>query len=704
MLQASKILFIFTFFSSLFSLRPPATPLIVHDPYISIWSFTDNLTDDFPRHWTGGVTALVGMLNIDGSCFRFMGPADMSGSVCPQKMAQVSLTVRATYTLYEFEEGVSKTRLRLMFATPADLQNLELLSSSISYISYEITNEDIKAHDVDIYFDNSAEITVTSANEQVVWESGQFNSMGFLKIGTHDQVFNQGSNNDRIDWGFWYIAFQTQADLVSTVSDDVSCRGLFAQKKDLPTFDTNMPREAGDKWPVLAIRKRFLQIKPSETKQFLLTVGYDDNVSMEYFGHSFKPLFSKDTPNYQDHLFNYLNRFNELKPIILALSDQISSELQNSSGGNNYKYAEIGSLAYRQLTGSLKIVYNDVLNITWAFMKEISSDGDVSTVDVIYPASPLILFKNLDLFVMILHPILSYANNETQKYGNFIPYNLPWAPHHLGVWPTCNIRPDQQEQMPIEETANLLLLIAYIMENKADTLEFFTQYQNLLQTWGDYLVQNLPDPGDQLCTDDFEGPSPHNVNLAAKGILGIGAYGKILGVFGDAVKARFYEDKAKEYYTYWNSNALAQDHYKLQFNLGNDTWSQKYNLIFQLLLGLDIFPSDVLTKEIDFYLTKMNKYGFPLDNRAGFTKVDWSFWSGSLGTDEQFLKVIDATYKFLNETTSRVPFTDWYRTDNAQMQGFQARPVVGGLWSKVLIEKKLNSLRRTEREAFSFLQ
>ena len=78
--------------------------------------------------------------------------------------------------------------------------------------------------------------------------------------------------------------------------------------------------------------------------------------------------------------------------------------------------------------------------------------------------------------------------------------------------------------MPIEETANLLLLIAYILENKADTKEFFSQYQNLFQTWGD-----------QLCTDDFEGPSPQNVNLAAKGILGIGAYGKILGVFDEAV-------------------------------------------------------------------------------------------------------------------------------------------------------------------------
>ena len=38
----------------------------------------------------------------------------------------------------------------------------------------------------------------------------------------------------------------------------------------------------------------------------------------------------------------------------------------------------------------------------------------------------------------------------------------------------------------------------------------------MLITWGDYIVASLPDPGDQLCTDDFEGESPHNVNLAAK--------------------------------------------------------------------------------------------------------------------------------------------------------------------------------------------
>lgn len=687
----SRIFVVFSLFSiclAVGALRPPATPLIVHDPYISIWSFTDSLTDDFPRHWTGGITALVGMLNIDGSCYRFMGPADMSNSVCPQKMTQISLLVKATYTLYEFFEENSHIRLKLMFSTPADLQDYELLSSAISYISYNIVNEDSKAHAVDVYFDNSAEMTVSDPNELVTWESNKYFDMGYLKIGTNEQIFNKNNNNDRIDWGFWYVAFQQQEDLSYTVSDDKSCRGNFAVKKDLPVFDTNMPREAGNNWPVLAIRKRFTMVNPSETKNFYLTIGFNENISIEYFGSLLKPLFFEKTPNYLDHLYNYMSNYTNILERIIKISQDVSLKLQASSGGKNTKYDDIGSLAYRQLTGSLKVVYNDKLKSPWVFMKEISSDGDVSTVDVIYPASPLILHKNMNLFVMLLHPILTYANNETLAYGNYIPYNLPWAPHHLGVWPTCHIKPNEQEQMPIEETSNLLLLIAYIIINEPATTDFFKLYANLLETWGNYLVDNLPDPGEQLCTDDFEGPSPHNVNLAAKGILGIAAYGKILERLGDHTKSQFFSNKAKEYESYWESNSFAIDHYKLQYDLGSDSWSQKYNFLFQKLLDLDVFPNEVLTKELEYYLTKMQKYGFPLDNRAGFTKVDWSFWSASLGTDEQFLKVVDATYDFLNDSPSRVPFTDWYETSNAVMKGFQARPVVGGLWSKILLEKK----------------
>ena len=48
------------------------------------------------------------------------------------------------------------------------------------------------------------------------------------------------------------------------------------------------------------------------------------------------------------------------------------------------------------------------------------------------------------------------------------------------------------------------------------TQSLFLLLRSLLKIWADYIVASLPNPGNQLCTDDFEGPSPHNVNLAAK--------------------------------------------------------------------------------------------------------------------------------------------------------------------------------------------
>ena len=149
--------------------------------------------------------------------------------------------------------------------------------------------------------------------------------------------------------------------------------------------------------------------------------------------------------------------------------------------------------------------------------------------------------------------------------------------------------------MPIEETANIILLINFILKNSEGQLPFYKQYQNLLRSWADYLISVLPDPGDQLCTDDFEGPSPHNVNLAAKGI-----FGKILELLGNSTGSIYYQNKAKTYVNFWMNNSFANDHYKLQFDLGGDTWSQKYNLIFQILLNLDVFPQDVIDEEINY--------------------------------------------------------------------------------------------------------
>ena len=151
--------------------------------------------------------------------------------------------------------------------------------------------------------------------------------------------------------------------------------------------------------------------------------------------------------------------------------------------------------------------------------------------------------------------------------------------------------------------------------------------------------------------------------------------------------AQKYTAKAKEMAAAWKQMAEHGDHYRLTFNEG-DTWSQKYNLVWDKILGYNVFDEDIAAKEIPYYLTKQNEYGLPLDCRKGYTKSDWIIWSATMSPDKAtFEKFIDPLHKFYSETTDRIPMSDWYNTDSKTHVGFRARSVVGGYWIKMLSDR-----------------
>jgi hypothetical protein len=654
------------------ALRPPAVPLVACDPYFSIWSPADKLADADTVHWTGKPQRLTSLVRIDGKAFRVMGKEPATVPALPQ----TGLEVLPTRTSYTFEgEGV---KLTLTFMTAALPDDLMVYSRPVTYVAWAAQATDAKEHDVAFYLDAAGEIAVNAGTQMVAHSSNQQSTLTALRIGSVEQpVLAKKGDDLRIDWGYLYVAAPSSDTYFALIASPGSnVRDNFGKRHVV-----RMPVPAQARGDSLLATLDFKPVKVSaQPVSRWLMLAYDDEYSIQYFKKNLRPYWRRNGDDAAALLKKAAAEYESLKQRCEKFDAELMATLTKAGGE---KYARICALAYRQCYAANKVVA-DANGQPLIFPKENFSNGCIGTVDVIYPMAPQFLLFSPSLTKAMLVPILDYAASPRWRW--------PFAPHDLGTYPHANGQVygggerTEENQMPVEETGNMLILLAALAQVEGNA-EFCGKYWPVLEKWAEYLKTKGFDPENQLCTDDFAGHLAHNVNLSIKAVCALGSFAQLAQQRGENAKAAEYQAVAKDFARRLREVGVENDHSLLAFDK-TGTWSQKYNAVWDRILGFNMGSGDDWRSEMEFYRQHQNTYGLPLDSRKDYTKLDWTLWTATLTQDRSdFEALVAPVYRFLNETSNRVPMTDWYDTKTAKQVGFQARSVVGGVFLQMLYDR-----------------
>src|ERR1700678_397100 len=433
--------------------RPPAVPLIAHDPYFSVWSMADKLTDQTTRHWTGREQPIVGLARIDGKTWRFMGeePREVPA------MEQTSLAVTPTHTIYQFQ--ASGVELKVAFFTPAFPKDLDILSRPVTYLT--VTASGQGDHDLSVLIDVEPGVAGNTPDEAVTWGRSRAKGLTVLNVGSRDQrELNRPGDDLRIDWGYFHLAapdtegaqFALSADAIESVQKI----GSLAPARDL----------------------RCVWLAAERLSRHVL-LFYTENFSIEYLGRKLRPYWQRNGLSVQQMLAEAESQLPALERRGVALDQELTADLEKTGGK---AYAQLAILAYRQTLAAHGFAA-DADGTPLLFPKENFSNGCISTVDVLYPSGPFFLFFNPVLLEAQLKPVLEYAALPRWKW--------PFAPHDLGMYPLADGQVygggerTEEDQMPVEESGNLLILVAALGQEESNW-DFARQYWPEFTKWAEY--------------------------------------------------------------------------------------------------------------------------------------------------------------------------------------------------------------------------
>ncbi|EMD40792.1 hypothetical protein CERSUDRAFT_103175 [Gelatoporia subvermispora B] len=657
--------------------NPAAIPLAVRSPYLSAWlaqGAGNALNDVWPTFWTGAIVGWAGFINVDGESYVFLGDPDVPNASF-QKAVQKSFEFTSTQSVFVLSAG--PVDLTATFLSPVEPSDLANQSFPFSYLALSAASNDGQPHAVQVYTDISAEWVSGDDSLTVNWTTTVGDTITH-QVQLEDQtVF--GEVNDRIQQGSAFHSTLNSTGTTFQTGQDVVVRAQFIQNGVLAnTQDTDF-RAVSDDWPVFALAHDLGTISAA-SDPVIFSIGHVRDPAVEYLiandaTQNRSLFFWSQISTLDDAITTFLQDF----PNALARADAFDAQVNADASQISSNYAGLVALSIRQGFGAIEITLSkdasgqfntsDIM----AFLKEISSDGNVNTVDVIFPTWPLLLYTNPAIGKYLLIPLFAYQ--ATGQYPN------AWAVHDMGAsYPKALGHNDgNDEPMPLEESGNMVIMTLSHFQRTGDN-SIITTYFDLLDQWTQFLITDALIPENQISTDDFAGSLANQTNLAIKGIVGIKAMAEIASIVGDTARSSNYSSISASYVPQWQQFATSSDGKHLTLSYGNDSsWGLSYNMFADVLLNTSVFPASVYDMQTAWYETVVNEFGVPLDTRHTYTKSDWQSWTAALVTSTTVRDIfINSVFKYAADEENSQPLGDWYETLNGDVEGFKARPVVGG--------------------------
>ena len=661
----------------------PAYPLFVKDPNFCLWSTADILNETDVTSWFGEKKPIYGLVrSSDGTMWCFLGDIDGIGATGVKKAVQTDVNVTSFTTDYTFD--LDGATLRVSFVSPLPPDDVERISQPVCYMSY--TLEGMTDAEVSLFVNRRIAYNYTDQrlprNDLCRNYSYNLGSDQVAFVGLKRQLYL--SNNEDwfgADWGYWYVCGQTAA--------------------ALDGYDFARYLACGDKNFANATDEKYIAAFNRGDSGFI-TLAYDSIVAIDYFGDFKKALYLE-----KHTILDAIADVRANRAAIEAQLAAIDSQLHAAADKISPDYYDILVASLRQSISAHTTIRDNDGKVVF-LSKENGSNGCIGTVDVSYPAIPLYLLYNTELLKGMLRPIFKFARMPV--------WNFDFAPHDVGAYPFCcgnvygayedgkfvtlakkqcgqlqpqyyifpesNNELDEHMQMPVEECANMLVMLGACHAFDKDTT-LFEQNFDLCHKWVQYLTNYGLKPSNQLCSDDFAGHFANNLNLAIKATVGIGCYARLCNAIGR--DGSEYMTIARNYAAEIEQFADNFTHLPLTWDQGEESFGIKYNLLFDKVLGMGLFSQALLEKETDFYIARTLPFGMPFFDKKDYVKSDWAIWVAALTDDPAKRKqMIDPIVNFLRNSPSRVPFCDWYNGDSGEKLFSQARSVVGGCFALLL--------------------